>query len=164
MSSRMYAADRPTAQSRNCARQSPPRRLTGQYKVRPGTGPGQLGAADRLASERGRTTKKVALCRFSGAWRDARKRRRPPFRHRGDKVGKPVREGKLHFLGNRRRAEDRCNEIERFRLHLHTHWESTMNGTMPSHVTGAFADELRALKNEWFWFLALGIGLIAFPL
>lgn len=36
-----------------------------------------------------------------------------------------------------------------------------MNGTMATNAGGAFADELRALKNEWIWFLALGIGLIA---
>ncbi|MDY0169268.1 MAG: HdeD family acid-resistance protein [Thermoguttaceae bacterium] len=36
-----------------------------------------------------------------------------------------------------------------------------MNGTMQASPGGAFADELRALKNEWIWFLALGIGLIA---
>ncbi len=36
-----------------------------------------------------------------------------------------------------------------------------MNGTMQASVADGFADELRALKNEWIWFLALGIGLIA---
>ncbi len=36
-----------------------------------------------------------------------------------------------------------------------------MNDTMATNAGGALADELRALKNEWIWFLALGIGLIA---
>lgn len=36
-----------------------------------------------------------------------------------------------------------------------------MNGTMQANAPGTFAEELRELKNEWIWFLALGIGLIA---
>ncbi len=36
-----------------------------------------------------------------------------------------------------------------------------MNGTMQANAPGTFAEELRELKNEWVWFLALGIGLIA---
>lgn len=36
-----------------------------------------------------------------------------------------------------------------------------MIGETQPRVTDATADELRALKNEWVWFLALGIGLVA---